>query len=155
LGTEALRLEACILYLNMPVKLSHAGCTPWQWLTGSNPCSHMCLAPGFFLHFSMSFIVQSAATPLKTIYIPVYLYTLLRHFASEDLPPNLLPFLYCSTIAFYQKQVLAAGDGKSKKLEPYRPNAPRNRPKEMVSPAPFELQSTTCKSHGVSVLAVL
>ena len=37
-----------------------------------------------------------------------------------------------STNDFYQKQVLAAGEGKAKKLEPYRPNAPRNRPKEMV-----------------------
>ena len=39
----------------------------------------------------------------------------------------------CSTNSFYQKQILAAGDGKAKKLEPYRPNAPRNRAKKEVS----------------------
>ena len=49
--------------------------------------------------------------------------------------------MMCSTNSFYQKHVNTAGDGK--KLEPYRPSAPRNRPKYLVGP-----KRKTCVSAG-------
>ena len=48
----------------------------------------------------------------------------------------------CRTNKHYQKLVHAvgAGTGTNKKLEPYHPNAPRNRPKETVRACRYNMQ---------------